>query len=447
MLGENHTAESDRVVRYGFYTAISVVIANMIGTGVFTSLGFQLVEVRSGFAILMLWTVGGVAALCGAMSYAELGAALPRSGGEYNFLTRIYHPAAGFISGWVSASIGFAAPVALAAITFGAYAASVFDAGGSYATRQVLACALVAVLTFIHAGRRSASGGFQKIATLFKILVIVAFCLFAMVLIDQPQPIAFLPQSGDGAMIASGAFAVSLIYVSYAFNGWNAATYLSGEIDRPQKNLPRILAIGTGLVMVLYLGLNAVFLKAAPIENLVGRVEIGFIAARSVFGEAGADFTGLIMATLLISTVSAMTIAGPRVLQVIGEDFKVFRRLSEVNRDGIPSTAICLQSGVALVFILTSSFDSILVFAGFTIAMNTFFAVLGLLILRWREPQLDRPFRVFAYPLPPLIYLMLTGWTLVYVLIHRPIEGAFGLALIGAGLALYVVSRRPSAAS
>lgn len=442
MSGKSHSPAAGGAAKYGFHTAVSVVIANMIGTGVFTSLGFQLLEIQSGFAILMLWTVGGVAALCGALSYAELGAALPRSGGEYNFLTRIYHPAAGFISGWVSASIGFAAPVALAAITFASYAASVFDEGGSYALRQAMACALVATLALVHAGRRSASGGFQKLATLFKVLVIIAFCLAAIALIDRPQPTALLPQHGDGAVIMSGAFAASLIYVSYAFNGWNAATYLSGEIDRPQKNLPRILAIGTTVVMVLYVAVNAAFLRSAPVEELAGRVEVGFVAARAAFGEAGADLTGIVMASLLVSTVSAMTIAGPRVLQVIGEDFKVFRFLSRVNRDGIPSTAIYVQSGVALVFIVTSSFDSILVFAGFAIALNTFFAVLGLFVLRWREPHLERPFRVFAYPLPPLIYLTLTGWTLAYVLARRPVEGAFGLGLIGAGLALYIIVRR-----
>jgi len=437
-------SDQKNAARYGFYTAVSVVIANMIGTGVFTSLGFQLAAIKSGFAILMLWAVGGVAALCGALSYAELGAALPRSGGEYNFLTRIYHPAAGFISGWVSASIGFAAPVALAAITFASYAMSVVDDDGPYVMRQVVACALVVVLAAIHAGRRSASGGLQKLATLFKVLVIVGFCFAAIVLADQPAATRLAPAPGDASLIASGAFAVSLIYVSYAFNGWNAATYLSDEIDEPQRNIPRILAFGTLVVMLLYVALNAVFLRSASMASLVGRVEVGFIAAQAAFGEIAADFTGLVMASLLISTVSAMTIAGPRVLQVIGQDFAAFRRLAAVNKDGIPSTAIYIQSAVALIFIITSSFDSILVFAGFATALNTFFAVLGLFVLRWREPDLPRPFKTIAYPLPPLVYLSLTGWTLAYVLKNRPVEGAFALGLIAVGFVLYFVSKRLS---
>lgn len=434
-----------RAGKYGFYTATAVIIANMIGTGVFTSLGFQLVEIKSGFAILLLWAAGGLAALSGAMSYAELGAALPRSGGEYNFLTRIYHPAAGFVSGWVSATIGFAAPVALAAITFAAYVGSVIGDDGSGVFRQSLAVGLVLSLTLIHAGRRNASGGLQNFFTLVKLLVIAGFCLAAVMVIDNPQPIALLPVEGDGAIITSGAFAISLIYVSYAFQGWNAATYLSGEIENPRRNLPQILGLGTLIVMTLYIALNAVFLKAAAIDDLVGKVEVGFIAAKAMFGERIANVTGLVMAALLISTVSAMTIAGPRVLQVIGEDFSVFRRLARVNRDGIPSTAVYFQSAIAILFILTSSFDSILVFAGFALALNTFFAVLGVYVLRWRAPDMERPYRTFGYPVTPAIYLGLTGWTLLYVTLQRPREALLGMLLIAAGFGFYIVSRRLSA--
>lgn len=433
-----------KIVKYGFLTAISVVIANMVGTGVFTSLGFQLIEIQSGFVILMLWAVGGLTALCGAMSYAELGAALPRSGGEYSFLSRIYHPAAGFVSGWVSSTIGFAAPSALAAITFGAYATSVIAGDAAYFWTQALACSLVIILTFVHAGRRNVSGNMQKIFTLIKISVIVAFCTTAIFLLGEPQSISLMPQSGDGHLMTSGAFAISLIYVSFAYAGWNAATYLSGEIDNPQKNLPRILGFGTLIVTVLYIALNAVFLKAAPIDAMKGQVEVGFIAAQAVFGEFGADLTGLVMASLLISTVSAMTIAGPRVLQMAGEDFAAFRRLAAVNKDGIPSTAIYFQSGLALIFIITSSFESILVFSGFTVALNSFFTVIGLFVLRWREPDLDRPYKVFAFPITPLIYLGLTGWALIYVLIERPREGLFGLGVIASGFGFYLISKMHS---
>lgn len=425
-------------------TVIAVVIANMIGTGVFTSLGFQLLDIQSGFVILMLWTFGGIAAVCGALTYAELGAALPRSGGEYNFLTRIYHPAAGFVSGWVSATIGFAGPTALAAMTFAAYGTSAYASDTPDWVEKVLAVGLVAVLTVIHGGSRRNSGGLQVAFTILKVGVIVVFCLAALLFAESAQPMRFVPVPGDGALLASGAFAVSLIYVSYAYTGWNAATYLSSELENPQKSLPGILLTGTLVVTILYVSLNFVFLKVAPVDAMAGQVEVGFIAAQSAFGELGGKLTGLVMALLLVSTVSAMTIAGPRVLQVIGEDFKALKFLAWKNADGIPSRAIYFQSILTILFILTSSFESVLVFAGFTLALNSLATVFGVFVLRYRQPQLPRPYRTFLYPLTPLVYLALTAWTLTFVLLNKPTEGLFGLGIIAAGLVFYFVSERRS---
>ena len=274
--------------------------------------------------------------------------------------------------------------------------------------------------------------------------MIVVFCLAAVVLVDTQQPIRFLPSEGDAALLTSGAFAVSLIYVSYAYTGWNAATYLSSELENPQRALPGILLAGTLIVTVLYVALNFTFLYSAPVDAMQGEVEVGFIAAQSVFGELGGRFTGLVLASLLISTVSAMTIAGPRVLQVIGEDFRALRFLSYRNKDGIPSRAIYVQSILAIVFILSSSFESVLVFAGFTLALNSFATVISVFVLRLRQPDLPRPYRTFLFPIPPIIYLALTGWTLWFVLMNRPVEGLFGIGIIGSGLLVYFFSRTRS---
>ena len=428
------------MAKFRFTTVTAVVIANMVGTGVFTSLGFQLLEIRSGFVLLMLWAVGGIVALCGAMSYAELGAAMPRSGGEYNFLTRIYHPAAGFVSGWVSATIGFAAPTALAAITFATYATSILPGRSSALLEKGLAAALVIALTIVHSSTRRTSGSLQVIFTLLKVVVILGFCLAALTFADSQEQTAFLPSPGDEALLTSGAFAVSLIYVSYAYTGWNAATYLSSELENPQRTLPGILISGTLVVMLLYLALNYVFLSVAPMDSMAGQVEVGYIAAQSAFGDLGGRFTGLVLALLLISTVSAMTLAGPRVLHVIGEDFYALRFLSRTNDDGIPTAAIYFQSSLAVIFILTSSFESILVLAGFTLALNSLATVFGVFVLRWRQPGLHRPYRTFAYPITPLVYVALTGWTLTFVLVHKPLEGLFGLGIIAVGLLFYRLS-------
>ena len=410
----------------------------MIGTGVFTSLGFQLLDIRSTFPLLLLWVVGGVAAFCGAISYAELGSTIQRSGGEYTFLSEIYHPGAGFVSGWVSATIGFAAPTALAAITFGAYLASVVP----QLSPTLLAVVLVSALTAVHATTHANSSRLQTAFTALKLVLIAFFCLAAIAITPQPQPVALLPAPGDASLVFSGAFAVSLIYVSYAYTGWNAATYLTSEIERPAAVLPWILGAGTALVMGLYVALNYAFLRAAPMAELEGKVEVGYVAATHIFGPVGADVMGVTLALLLVSTVSAMIVAGPRVLHVIGEDYAFFRWLSWVNRDHVPAVAIIAQGVLTVTFILTASFESILVFSGFLLGLNSLLTVAGVFVLRIRQPDRPRPYRAWGYPYTPAIYLLLTLWTLSYIAVDRPSEAHAAAAVIGAGVLLYVLVGR-----
>jgi APA family basic amino acid/polyamine antiporter len=418
--------------------ATLLIIANMIGTGVFTSLGFQLEVLRTGFPLLMLWVVGGVVALCGALTYAELGAALPRSGGEYAFLTRGLHPAAGFVAGWVSATIGFAAPTALAAMTFGGYLGALLPG----VSPRLLALLLVAGLTAAHMATRRSSGSTQVALTGVKLLLIAGFCAAALLAPVAPQPVRFAPAPGDGALLLGRDFAVSLIYVTYAYTGWNAATYITGEIDRPQRTLPGILGGGTLVVLACYLALNATFLRAAPMDALAGQLNVGAVAARALYGEPGARALTLVLSLLLVSTVSAMTLAGPRVLQVIGEDLPPLRALARTTADGIPATAILLQSAVAAGFILTGTFERVLVFSGFLLGLASVATVATLFLLRWREPALARPYRAWGYPFTPLAYLLVTGWTLAHVVVARPAEAAAGVALVAAGLVAWAVMGR-----
>ncbi len=422
-------------------TATSIIIANMVGMGVFTSLGFQLVDISSVFALLMLWVIGGVAAFCGAVSYAELGAALPRSGGEYNFLGRLYHPAAGFVAGWISATVGFAAPIAAVALAFAKYtgAASPFD--WSEGTEKAVAIALVVSLAAIHSLTRNLSSGLQNSFTLLKILLILAFCGAAFLFTPNPQSLTLMPQSGDMAVMFSGTYAVALIYVTYAYTGWNAATYISGELANPQKSLPKILMTGTAVVMGLYVLLNAAFLYAAPMDAIKGEIEIGYIAAKNIFGENGARIAGGMLSLLLISSVSAMTISGPRALQVLGEDIKAFKWFSRTNKAELPYIAIIFQSLIAIIFILTASFKQIIYFAGSMLALSSFMTVVGLFILRTKYKDLERPYKAFAYPLTPILYLLITGFTLVFVVKDDPVVGLAGLGVIILGIGFYALTR------
>ena len=420
-------------------TATAVIVANMIGTGVFTSLGFQLQDLSSGPVLLLLWLVGGLVALCGALCYAELAAALPRSGGEYHFVGRIFHPALGFASGWISATVGFAAPTALAAVTFASYLGAVFE--NTLSVRPV-AIGLIAALTLVHASSRRRSGATQFVLTALKVVIIVAFCLATFVLIDEAGLAPLAPGQFDVSEIGSSAFAVSLIYVSYAYSGWNAATYVCAELAEPQKQLPGVLIAGTLIVTSLYVLLNAAFLVAAPADALRGQLEVGYVAAQHVFGVATADAIAVTLGLLLTSTVSAMLLAAPRVLQVIGQDHPVFARLARENRHGVPATAIYVQGATAIAFVASGSFETILLFSGFVLALNTLVTVLGLMVLRHREPDLARPFRVPGYPVTPAIFVVLTLWTLVFVFLDSPVRSLLGLALVLAGWIVWVITER-----
>ncbi len=420
-------------------TAMAIVVANMIGTGIFTSLGFQLADIRSGFVIMALWVLGGIMALCGALCYAELGSKLPRSGGEYNFLSEIYHPGAGFISGWISATVGFAAPTALAAMTFGEYLGSVFPA----LNPLILATVLIISMTAVHSTSHKNSGGLQDFFTSGKILLIFGFSVAALFSADTLQDVNYAPQASDLSLFTGGAFAVSLIYVGYAYTGWNAATYLTSELENPKKSLPRVLLVGTAAVMICYLLLNYVFLATAPMDAMAGELEIGYISATYAFGDVGGVIMGLSLSLLLISTVSAMLVAAPRVLQVLGEDYSVFQRLGKKNKNGIPSTAIWLQSIMALIFLWSATFESILIFSGATMALNSLLVVFGVFILRRRHKgKIKEGFSIPLYPLPPIIFISITAVTLVYLTIQNTEEIAFSVATVATGAIGYFFTRR-----
>ena len=298
--------------------AASIVVADMVGVGVFTSLGFQVKDIPSGFSILLLWTVGGVVALCGVFSYGELGAMFPRSSGEYNFLSRAYHPAFGFLAGWVSATVGFAAPVALAAMAFGEYGKSVVPDAPPLA----LAVGVVWLVSLVQLTGLRHSSTFQLVATILKVVLIVAF-LVAGFVIATPQPVSFAPTSAALSQVVSAPFAISLVFVMYSFSGWNAATYIIGEMHLPERNVPRAMLAGTLVVLLLYVALNAVFLHTAPIDKLAGQLDVARISGSYIFGELGGRFVSAMICIGLISSISAMMWIGPRVMMTMGEDIPV----------------------------------------------------------------------------------------------------------------------------
>jgi len=421
----------------GFFTASSVVIANIIGTGIFTSLGFQLADIQSGFPLLMLWIIGGMVALCGALCYGELSAALPRSGGEYHFLSQIYHPALGFMAGFISATVGFSAPIALAAMAFGTYFVGVFGVGSPV----LLSFIVVWVVTAFHLRNLQIGSTFQNLATTIKLLLIGTL-IIAGLFVQTKQPINFLPARGDAMTVFGGAFAVALVFVMYSYSGWNAAAYITGEIKKPEKNVPRSLLAGTGLVIVIYVLLNAIFLATTPIQELKGQIEVALIAGKHIFGNDGGRVAGAVICLGLVSAISSMTWVGPRVTMSMGEDHWLLRTVSRKNPHGIPTNAIVLQLLVVNVLLLTRSFESVMQYAQFSLLLCSLFTVVGVMVLRVTHPEITRPYRVWAYPLPPIIFSVITVWMMFYLLRAKPIESVAGLATAIIGVLLYFCAQK-----
>jgi APA family basic amino acid/polyamine antiporter len=414
------------------WTASSFVVASMIGTGVFTSLGYQLVKIQSVFPLMMLWIVGGIVALCGTLVYSELGAALPRSGGEYHLLSRIIHPSIGFGAGIVSATVGFTAPAVLAAMALGSYLSAVIPG-----LDQTLIAAIV-ILGFHGLHMMSVTWGtkFQDGSTAIKIGLILIFIAFGLFM-DAPQSISIWPKLGDGTVMLSAGFAVSLVWVSYAYTGWNSAVYVAGEIHDPKQNISRSMLMGTAFVMVLYVLLNYVFLYSAPTDAMVGQVEVGYISGIRIFGKMGAKIIGIGISILLLSTVSSYVYIGPRIMQIMGEDHAFIGFLKEKNSDEIPLNAFWVQLGISFLFILKSSFEQVLMYAGISLIITTTLTVISLFILRINEPDLDRPYKVWAYPFTPMIYLIINCWILFYSFRESTFEFMVGIGIITTSIALY----------
>ena len=418
-------------------TAIAIVIASMIGTGVFTSLGFQLVTIQSEFVIMLLWIFGGVIAISGALCYAELCTMMPRSGGEYHLLRETWHPAMGFLAGWISITVGFSAPVAIAAKALGHYA------GESLGITHPdwISVSVVVLVTTIHLGHLRYTSGFQILFTSFKIALILILIVVTFVL-TRSSTLSLTPHPGDFQTLLGADFAVSLLYVTYSYTGWNAAAYIAGEIRNPQRNLPLAMLIGTAVVTVLYVCLNLAFLKAAPMDALEGKEDVGRIAASYLFGTRGGNLMGLLIAFGLFSSISSMTWAGPRVAAVMGEDYSNLRLLARRNRYHIPWIALLLQAIIVIALCLTVDLDQLMRYIQAILTLSSLLVVIGVFHLRRTRPDATRPIRVPLYPFPLILFAGMSVYILFYYLITNTTESLMGFFTLALGYVVYRFSRK-----
>ena len=268
-------------------------------------------------------------------------------------------------------------------------------------------------------------------------VLLIGVLIAAGFFVQSKQPISFLPVSGDTSSIFSGAFAVALVYVMYSYSGWNAAAYITGEVKRPEKNVPRSLLVGTSIVIVIYVLLNAIFLATTPIAELKSQLEVALIAGKHIFGSAGGRVVGAVICLGLISSISSMTWIGPRVSMSMGEDHWLLRLLGRKNRDGIPRNAIVLQLLIINLLLLTRSFELVLVYIQFSLLLCSLLTVVGVIVLRSTQPALPRPYRVWAYPFPPIAFAAVTVWMMIYLLRSKTTESFAALTTMLAGFLLY----------
>ncbi len=427
----------------GVFDAALIVVGSIVGSGIFFLSGPVARDAPSEAAFLGAWVLGGAVALAGALSNGELGGMFPRSGGEYVYLREAYGPPVGFLSGWTSFLVAFPGSIAALAAAFGATLAPMLGLGGWAA--KGIGLVSIAALTGLNALGLRPGKWTQNVLSATKL---AAFCgllaLGALVPHSSPGPLVTSP---DAHSAHPGGLAVALIPVFFAYSGWNAATYIAGEMREPRRGLGQALAVGTGLCVALYIAVNAVYLRAMPLSELAATEQPARAAALRLGGSAAAGVLAPLVAVCVLSSMQASVLVGPRLYQAMAADGLFFAPVGRVHATtGVPLVALLAQGAVAAAQLLTGSFDDLVRFATFAIIAFSTLTVAAVLVLRWRRPDAERPFRVPGYPIVPLLFLVVNIWVLWCVLASGAGAALAGLAIVATGIPAYAAFRARSRA-
>ncbi|KAB2643953.1 MAG: amino acid permease [Verrucomicrobia bacterium] len=438
-------SSSQRPHKIGLLTSVFLVASVMIGNGIYTSLGIQLMSIPSGFGILVLWTLAGIVALCGALSYAEIASYLPHSGGDYYYLAHIYHPAIGTMAGIITLLAGFVAPIALASMAFGKYFQDFFPGVPPMLSSMLL----VTIITIAHLLHWNVSVLFQNTLTILKFVLIAGIIVFGFYYTSL-SPKILLPSKRAFQELLEPTSGVVLLFCFYAYSGWNSSVYIADDIISSRKTVGWSLVIGTLLVILLYLLLNTIFLLAAPISALQGTLNVGTIVAIHLVGPVGGRIMAGLIAIGLVSGISGMIWIGPRMTQAMGRDLVALRWLSPVSRNHVPIRSTLLQYLLVLVVLATGSFKAVLVTTQVPIIFCSLLGVIGLIVLRQRYLKTEtvtslsprRGFRCPLYPLPSLCFALLSLLALIYTIITNPLEAGVGGLIILVALGCYPILKK-----
>ncbi len=436
--------------KLGLFPLTNIVIANMIGAGIFTTSGLLMKDLRHPGVMLGLWLLGGLIALCGALSYGELGAAFPQAGGEYAFLSRLYHPLLGFLSGWVSFFVGFSAPIAASAIGFSEYLARAFPGllapglfGGpaeAVVMKKLYAIVIIAAFTFLHTRGLEAGARVQNALTGLKVLLIVGLVAagFAFGRGSLSHLSAAAPFSFDfGGFKTMG---LALMWIMFAYSGWNASAYVGSEVRDPSRNLPRSLLLGTAVVTLLYAALNLFYIYAIPPAQMEGVISVGGLAAGNLFGRSAETVLSLLISFALFSSLSAYLILGPRVYYSMARDGIFFKSVAYVDpKCSVPTRSIVLQGAIAAVMVLFGTFEQLLTYMGFSLGIFPLLAVLG--VFKLRRTGLSAV-KLPGYPVASAVYILAGSAILALAFLQRPVESLVAVGTALAGVPVYLFFRR-----
>jgi APA family basic amino acid/polyamine antiporter len=436
--------------KLGLFPATNIVVANMIGAGIFTTSGLLMSGLNNPLLMLILWAAGGIIALCGALSYGELGAAMPGAGGEYLFLSRLYSPVFGFLSGWVSFIVGFSAPIAASALGFSEYFTRAVPGLSVWLqntglmnpamTKKILAVSVILIFTFIHYRGIKYGARIQNILTLLKILLIVILLTAG-----------FSSGKGDfsnfteGAAFPSGlagwkTIGLSLMWIMFAYSGWNASTYLGAEIKNPSRNLPGSLIYGTIIVLILYLGINTLYVYGIKPEAMKGVISVGGLAMGNLFGKSAEVLFSILIAFALFSSLSAFIIIGPRVYYSMAKDGLFFKSVAKIHKKfQVPSNSILLQCLIAVILVLSGTFEQVLTYMGFALGIFPVLTIMGIWKLRKKNPE---AMRIKGFPITQIIYISAGILILVLSFLERPLESSIALLTVLVGIPFYFIFKK-----
>ncbi|HNY53628.1 MAG TPA: amino acid permease [Bacteroidales bacterium] len=445
-------AEEKLERKLGLFPATNIVVANMIGAGIFTTSGLLMAELHNPLLMVILWAVGGIIALCGALSYGELGAAMPGAGGEYLFLSRLYSPIYGFLSGWVSFIVGFSAPIAASALGFSEYFTRAVPGLGNWLqangfmgleiTKKTLAVAVILIFTFIHYRGIKYGTRIQNALTILKILLIVV--LLAGGFASGKGDFSNFHKGGSPGSGLAGwkTIGLSLMWIMFSYSGWNASTYLGAEIKNPRKNLPGSLIYGTFIVMALYVGINILYVYGIEPESMEGVISVGGLVMGNLFGKSAEVLFSILISFALFSSLSAFIIIGPRVYYSMAKDGLFFKMAGRIHkRFQVPSNSILLQALIAVILVLSGTFEQVLTYMGFALGIFPVLSVIGIWKLRKTQPD---TLRIKGFPIPQIIYITAGVMILVLSFMESPLESSIAILTVVVGVPAYFLFKRNS---